>query len=100
MMIQGIPQADQFKEHLRYALQQETLDSPATMYARNTHIYQRGDSDGLVYYIDSGQVKLHILSPEERGCLLTIHAPGDILESSVSPAQIRGWRPLPPWSKL
>jgi CRP/FNR family transcriptional regulator, cyclic AMP receptor protein len=76
-MIQGIPQSDQFKEQLRYSLQQETLNSPPITVARNAHIYQRGDSDGLVYYIDSGQVKLHILSPEDRGCLLTIHGPGD-----------------------
>lgn len=76
-MIQGIPQSDQFTEQLRYSLQQETLDSPPITFARNKHIYLRGDSDGLVYYIDSGQVKLHILSSEHRGCLLTIHGPGD-----------------------
>jgi CRP/FNR family transcriptional regulator, cyclic AMP receptor protein len=32
----------------------------------------------MVYFIESGQVKLLMLSPEGRECLLAIHAAGDI----------------------
>ena len=41
-------------------------------------VYNRGDSGGLVYFIESGQVKLLMFSPEDRECLLAIHTTGDI----------------------
>ena len=32
----------------------------------------------MVYYIESGQIKLFMLSPEGKECLLAIHSAGDI----------------------
>jgi CRP/FNR family transcriptional regulator, cyclic AMP receptor protein len=77
-MIQETHQADLFKQQLGYSLQQETLDSPTITIAKNAHVYQRGDNDELVYFIERGQVKLVMLSPEDRECLLAIHTVGDI----------------------
>ncbi|MEK6285659.1 MAG: Crp/Fnr family transcriptional regulator [Acidobacteriota bacterium] len=37
-----------------------------------------GEQDEMVYFIESGEVKLLMLSSEGRECLLAIHAPGDV----------------------
>ena len=77
-MTHETPHSDRFKLQLRQALQQETLDSPEVTIAKNAQVYKVGDSDELVYFIESGQVKLLMLSPEDRECLLAIHTAGDI----------------------
>ena len=77
-MIQKTLQADLFKQQLSESLRQETLDSPTITIAKNVPVYQRGDNDELIYFIESGQVKLVMLSPEDRECLLEIHTEGDI----------------------
>jgi CRP-like cAMP-binding protein len=84
-MIQETPLADQFKLQMRDSLRCETLNSRAVTIAKNDHIYNSGDTDLLVYFIESGQVKLLMLSPEGRECLLAIHTTGDIFgELSLS----------------
>src|SRR4029453_4270960 len=50
---------------------------PVTI-AKHDHVYSCGDKDEMVYFIESGQVKLLMLSPEGRECLLAIHTAGDI----------------------
>ena len=77
-MIQETPQADLFKQQMRESLRQETLNSRAVTIAKHDNIYTCGDNDELVYFIESGQVKLLMLSPEGRECLLAIHTAGDI----------------------
>jgi CRP/FNR family transcriptional regulator, cyclic AMP receptor protein len=77
-MIQQTPEADRFKQQLRNSLQRETQNSRAITIAKNSHIYTCGDQDGTVYFIESGQIKLLMLSPEGRECLLAIHTAGDI----------------------
>ena len=77
-MIQATPHAELFKQQLGYALQQETLHAPAAAIAKNARVYQRGDNDEVVYFIERGQVKLVMLSPEDRECLLAIHTAGDL----------------------
>ena len=81
-MIQAITQADQFKQQLSYSLQQETLHAPTTTIAKNAHVYRCGELDQTVYFIESGQIKLLMRSPEERECLLAIHTTGDIFGES------------------
>jgi CRP-like cAMP-binding protein len=78
MAIQQTPQADQFKQQLRDSLQRETLNSRAVKIARHAHVYTCGDQDEMVYFIESGQIKLLMLSSEGRECLLAIHSEGDI----------------------
>src|ERR1700730_8236017 len=77
-MIQQTPQADEFKLQLRDSLQQETLNSRAMKVARHAHVYSCGDQDEMVYFIETGQVKLLMLSSEGRECILAIHTAGDI----------------------
>ena len=77
-MIQETPQADLFKQQMRESLRQETLNSRAVTIPKNDHVYTCGDNDELVYFIESGQIKLLMLSPGGKECLLAIHAAGDI----------------------
>jgi CRP/FNR family transcriptional regulator, cyclic AMP receptor protein len=77
-LIQQTPQADLFKQNLRDSLQRETLNTRAVKIARHANVYTCGDQDEMVYFIESGQIKLLMLSSEGKECLLTIHAAGDI----------------------
>lgn len=60
------------------SLRQETLHSRAVTVRKNDNVYTCGDKDELVYFIERGQIKLLMLSPEGRECLLAIHTTGDI----------------------
>jgi CRP-like cAMP-binding protein len=77
-MIQQTPQSDLFKKQLGESLQRETMNSRAVKIARHANVYACGDHDEVVYYIESGQVKLLMLSSEGKECLLAIHSAGDI----------------------
>ena len=77
-MIQETPQSDLFKQQMRESLRQETLNSRAVTIKKHDNVYMRGDQDELVYFVEKGQVKLLMLSPEGRECLLAIHSAGDI----------------------
>lgn len=77
-MIQQTPQADEFKRQLRDSLQRETLNTRAIKIARHANVYNTGDQDEVVYFIESGQIKLLMLSTEGKECLLAIHGGGDI----------------------
>ena len=77
-MIQQTPQADKFKQQIRESLQQETTNSHAIKIARRANVYTCGDQDEMVYFIESGQIKLLMLSAEGKECLLAIHSGGDI----------------------
>ncbi len=78
MPIQQTPDADQFKQQLRDSLQRETLNSHAVKVTRHSNVYTCGDQNEMVYFIESGQVKLLMLSSEGKECLLAIHSGGDI----------------------
>jgi CRP-like cAMP-binding protein len=78
MAIQQSPQSDLFKQQLRDSLQRETANSRAVKVARHANVYTCGDRDEMVYFVESGQVKLLMLSSEGRECILAIHSEGDI----------------------
>src|SRR4249919_629429 len=78
MAIQQTPQSDLFKQQLRESLHRETAKSRAIKIARHANVYACGDQDEMVYFIESGQIKLLMLSSEGRECLLAIHSEGDI----------------------
>jgi CRP/FNR family transcriptional regulator, cyclic AMP receptor protein len=85
MAIQETPQADEFKLQLRDSLQRETMNSRAIKIARHGSVYTCGDHDDMVYFVESGQIKLLMLSSEGKECLLAIHSGGDIFgELSLS----------------
>ena len=77
-MIQQNPQAERFKQQLRDSLQRETLNTRVAKFARHTNVYTCGDQDEMVYFIESGQIKLLMLSSEGKECILAIHSTGDI----------------------
>jgi CRP-like cAMP-binding protein len=78
MAIQETAQADQFKLQLRESLQRETMNSRAVKVARHANVYTTGDQDEAVYFVESGQIKLLMLSSDGKECLLAIHGAGDI----------------------
>jgi CRP/FNR family transcriptional regulator, cyclic AMP receptor protein len=77
-MIQEIPLAERFKRQLHDSLRQETQNSRAITIAKHDYVYHSGDQDEMVYFIESGQIKLLMLLPGGRECLLAIHTAGDI----------------------
>ena len=78
MTIQQTPQADEFKQQLRASLIRETINSRAVKIARHANVYTCGDQDEMVYFVESGQIKLLMLSSDGKECLLAIHSEGDI----------------------
>jgi CRP/FNR family transcriptional regulator, cyclic AMP receptor protein len=71
-------ESDRFKLELKRSLLEETLNSRALTIEKNQNVYTCGDEDEMVYFIESGEVKLLMLSPDGRECLLAIHSTGDI----------------------
>jgi len=77
-MIQQTPEAERFKKQMRDSLRHETLKSRAVTIPRHANVYTCGDQDGMVYFIETGQIKLLLLSPQGKECLLAIHGSGDV----------------------
>ena len=77
-MIQDYPETDLFKQQMRESLQREVRDSHAIQVAKHANVYDFGEQDEMVYFIESGQVKLLMLSSEGKECMLAIHASGDV----------------------
>jgi CRP/FNR family transcriptional regulator, cyclic AMP receptor protein len=77
-MIQLTPHSDLFKQQLRDSLQLETMNSHAIKVSRHANVYTCGDQNEMIYIIESGQIKLLMLSSEGKECLLAIHSAGDI----------------------
>jgi CRP-like cAMP-binding protein len=77
-MIQQTPQIDRFKQQLRDSLQRETMNARAIKIAKHANVYTCGGQDEMVYFVESGQIKLLMLSSEGKECLLAIHSDGDI----------------------
>ncbi len=69
---------DQFKLRILELFQKETLDCRIIRVPKRGHVYTCGDHDTMVYFIERGKVKILLLSPEGKECLLAIHPSGDI----------------------
>jgi CRP-like cAMP-binding protein len=46
--------------------------------AKGEYVYDVGDEGDTIYFINHGQIKLRILSPEGKECMLAIYSAGDI----------------------
>jgi len=77
-MIQESHQVDRFKKQLRDSLQRETLHACTIKIAKRAHVYTGGTPGETVYFIESGQIKLLMPSPEGKECLLAIYTAGDV----------------------
>jgi CRP/FNR family cyclic AMP-dependent transcriptional regulator len=71
-------ETDEFKQQLRDSLQRESQNSRTIKIPRHANVYTASDRDEAAYFIESGQIKLLMHSPEGRECLLAIHSVGDI----------------------
>lgn len=77
-MIENNPDTNLFKEQMRNSLERETRNSRAVEVGKHKTVYRVGDEVELVYFIESGKVKLVMLSSEGKECTLAIHGSGDI----------------------
>ena len=77
-MIRQIPPVNQFKQQLRAVLPQEVQQYRTAQFAKREAIYTCGDQGDTVYFVASGQIKLLMLSPDGKECLLAILTAGDI----------------------
>jgi CRP/FNR family transcriptional regulator, cyclic AMP receptor protein len=76
-MIQPIPKPTDFNKRLQDSLRLESLNLATVTIARHQSVYVCGDTADALYFVQSGQVKLLMLSPEGKECLLDIHTEGD-----------------------
>jgi len=76
--MESAPQLDPFKQQMRDSLRHETLNSRAVTIPRHANVYTCGDQDEMIYFVETGQIKLLMLSSEGKECLLAIHSAGDI----------------------
>jgi CRP-like cAMP-binding protein len=67
-----------FKQQMRESLRQEAKQCRAVALAKHANAYASGDQDDSVYFIESRQIKLLMLSPDGRECLLALLTEGDI----------------------
>ena len=77
-MIQQTPESDRFKDQMRESLISATKHSKAINVAKHNHVYTVGDERETVYFIETGQIKLVMLSSEGKECMLAIHGCGDV----------------------
>lgn len=85
-MIQQTPQAELFKQQLRDSLQRETQNIHAVKIGRHANVYTCGDQDEMVYFIESGQIKLLMVSSFSP--LTLLHNSTKVLRHNNQPTPI------------
>jgi len=84
-MIQQTPQADIFIRQLRDVLRRDTRNARSIKFAKHENVYTCGEQGDTVFFIESGQVKLVMVSSEGRECIFAVHGAGEIFgELSLS----------------
>jgi CRP-like cAMP-binding protein len=77
-VIEQTHQVEQFKLQIKELFRKESLNCRVVKIAKHGHVYTCGNHDPMVYFIESGQIKVLLLSAEGKECLLAIHTTGDI----------------------
>jgi CRP/FNR family transcriptional regulator, cyclic AMP receptor protein len=77
-VIRQAPEIEDFQQRLSESLRQDTARGQTVALAKGEHAYVCGDPGETVYYLKRGQIKLTVVSPAGRECLLAILVPGDI----------------------
>jgi CRP-like cAMP-binding protein len=77
-MIENNLDINLFKTQMRDSLLKETKNSQSVKFAKHNNVYLMGDEIEMVYFIESGEVKLVTESTDGKDCLLAIHSAGDI----------------------
>src|SRR5437870_5949757 len=75
-MLRRFLKTNDFRQLLRRSLERR-VNLRTIRVASHQPIYVSGDSAEMVFFIRSGQIKLLMLSPEGKECLLAIHTAGD-----------------------
>ena len=84
-MMQQTPQADLFIQPLRDCLRRKVRGARTITIAKHENLYICGEPGDTVYFIESGQVKLVMVSSEGRECIFAIHGAGEVFgELSLS----------------
>jgi len=84
-MLGQTPQAELIRGQLRDSLRHKTRDSRIVKFARHANVYTCGEQGDTVFFIESGQVKLVMVSPEGKECIFAVHGAGEIFgELSLS----------------
>jgi CRP-like cAMP-binding protein len=91
-------QTDLFKQQLRQSLQRESLNSRTVKIARHANVYTCGDHDEMVYFIESGEIKLLVLSPKGKSACWRSTA-REIFSASyaLSGSERASWKPPSRW---
>jgi CRP/FNR family transcriptional regulator, cyclic AMP receptor protein len=77
-MTHDSPETEHFKLRLRQSLIKAIRNLSAIEVDKHDNVYTVGDERYCVYFIEKGQIKLVMLSPEGRGCMLAVHGSGDL----------------------
>jgi CRP/FNR family transcriptional regulator, cyclic AMP receptor protein len=77
-MIENNLDTNLFKAQMRDSLLKETENSQSINIAKDNSVYSMGDEIEMVYFIESGEVKLVTSSSEGKECTLAIHSAGDV----------------------
>ena len=77
-MIQSASDTDPFKKQIADSLRREAGNWTVLNVNKHDNIYTIGNDAQTIYFIESGLVKLVMVSAEGRECLIAIHAQGDI----------------------
>jgi CRP-like cAMP-binding protein len=77
-VIRQTPEIECFQQKLSVSLRQEAVRSQTVALAKGQHAYVCGDRSETVYYLKHGQIKLTVVSPGGRECLLAILVAGDV----------------------
>ncbi len=89
-MVEFTLPSDRFKQQVRESLKNQPLGWRTVKYSKSQYIYTPGARDGMIYYIESGQVKLLLPSYDGKLCLTSIRTSGDIFgESCLSGQSVR-----------
>ncbi len=89
-MGEPIHAVDVFKHNIASVFRRESLDCRVIRVPKRDHVYTCGDSDPSLYFVESGKVKILLLSEDGKECLVAIHTSGDIFgELSLSGQSVR-----------
>jgi CRP/FNR family cyclic AMP-dependent transcriptional regulator len=72
------PESDRFKIEMRESLLREAKSSRSLKVTNGDSVYMIGEKRQTVYFIESGQIKLVMLSAEGKECMIAVHGSGDV----------------------
>jgi len=71
-------EAGPFGTQMQEFFRKQALGCRNIRVGRHCHVYTSGQRDAMVYFIESGQVKLMLPSAEGKECILAVRTPGEI----------------------